>query len=91
MAHLRLQYVDWPRPAVWLTDAPAPKCPDCQGRGGWTEDYGDYNTGEYAGTEHFHCTCWNPALALRVLPVPRWAARRWLGWTEPVYSTEPPF
>lgn len=26
-----------------------------------------------------------------LMPVPRWLARRWLGWHAPVYSGEPPF
>ncbi|MFF4378761.1 hypothetical protein [Kitasatospora sp. NPDC001547] len=91
MARLRLRYVTWPRPAIKLTDTPNPKCAECEGAGGWTEDYGDYDTGEYAGTEIVHCTCWNPDRTRHLLPVPRGIARRWLGWTEPVYSTEPPF
>ncbi|WP_033331858.1 MULTISPECIES: hypothetical protein [Streptomyces] len=91
MARLRLQYAESPRPVIELTDTPNPKCSACEGIGGWTEDYGDYDTGEYAGTETVHCTCWDPWRIRRLLPVPRWLARRWLGWTEPVYSAEPPF
>ncbi len=62
--------------------------------GGWAEDYGDYDTGEYAGTEDVVCGCWDDQLLSAAWRVPRWIARRFLGWTPPGaagYSTEPPF
>ncbi|MFJ9697394.1 hypothetical protein [Kitasatospora sp. NPDC101183] len=86
----RLRYTTYPRPSIRLTDTPNPKCPSCQGAGGWDQDYGDEN-GEYGGTETYYCLCWNPDRSRNLLPVPHWIARRWLGWTEPVYSSEPPF
>ncbi|MER7847314.1 hypothetical protein ABTZ03_25585 [Kitasatospora sp. NPDC096077] len=89
---LRLQYNPWPRPALHLADTPNPKCPLCQGAGGWADDYGDYDTGEYAGTEYVTCGCWNPDRTRRLLPVPHWIAHRWLDQPdESAYSTEPPF
>ncbi|MFF7994201.1 hypothetical protein ACFZDG_31025 [Kitasatospora xanthocidica] len=92
MARLRPHYVTWPRPAIHLTDTPNPRCPLCEGAGGWTEDYGDYDTGEYAGTEYIHCDCWNPDHTRRLLPVPHWIARRLDHTTQNAgYSTEPPF
>ncbi|MEV7926466.1 hypothetical protein [Kitasatospora sp. NPDC088779] len=91
MARLRLRYATWPHPEIQLIDTPDPACPDCEGEGGWTRDYGHPETGEYDGTDTHYCACWDPARVRRLLPVPRWIARRWLGWTEPVYSAEPPF
>ncbi|GHF27876.1 hypothetical protein GCM10018790_01570 [Kitasatospora xanthocidica] len=92
MARLRLRYATWPRPAIHLTDTPNPACTECKGAGGWTEDYGDYDTGEYAGTEDIYCDCWNPDRTHRLLPVPNWIARR-LDRSDQAtwYSTEPPF
>ncbi|AUY50984.1 hypothetical protein [Streptomyces sp. CB01881] len=91
MSRMRLRFNVWPKPAIELTDTPDPHCPDCQGEGGWTEDYGDYDTGEYAGTEDVWCTCWNPDQVRRLLPIPRWIVRHWLSRTMPVYSDEPLF
>lgn len=91
MIRLRIRYTTWPRPALELCDSPRANCRECDGEGGWTRHYGHWETGEYDGTEAFACTCWNPYLVHRLLPVPRWFARRWLGWREPVYSPEPPF
>ncbi|MGW3042479.1 hypothetical protein ACWC9T_21130 [Kitasatospora sp. NPDC001159] len=85
MARLRLRYTTWPRPAIHLTDTPNPKCFDCDGIGSWAEET------EYEGPEYIHCGCWDPGRTRHLLPVPRWIARRWLGWAEPVYSAEPPF
>ncbi|CAL9549869.1 hypothetical protein [Streptomyces sp. enrichment culture] len=48
---LRVQLVHWSRRAVILTDTPDPKCPLCDGDGGISRDYGDPETGEYAGTD----------------------------------------
>ncbi|MFD8596123.1 hypothetical protein ACFV1L_14070 [Kitasatospora sp. NPDC059646] len=90
MPRLRLRYRSGDQPLLVLTDTPDPNCPDCHGDGGWAEDYGDY-TGEYAGTHSYWCTCWNPDHPERALPLPRWVARLLFGWTEPVYSNEPPF
>ncbi|MFD8483208.1 hypothetical protein [Kitasatospora sp. NPDC059673] len=91
MARLRLRYEGDHRPRLVLTDTPDPKCPECHGIGGWAEDYGDHDTGEYAGTHYYRCTCWNPDHPTRPVPLPRWAARLLFGWTEPSYSDEPPF
>ncbi|MFD5463328.1 hypothetical protein ACFWIQ_10960 [Kitasatospora sp. NPDC127059] len=91
MARLRPQYAPWPRPALHLADTPDPRCPSCKGAGGWAEDYGDYDTGEYAGTEYIHCTCWDPDRTRRLLPVPHWIARHLDRAQTATYSTEPPF
>ncbi|MEU1418658.1 hypothetical protein [Kitasatospora sp. NPDC005751] len=90
MARMRLRFNPWPHPAIELTDAPNPKCPDCDGEGEWTEDFADAD-GEYGGSEYWHCMCWDPGRARRLLPIPRWIAHRLFGWTPPIYSTEPPF
>lgn len=81
----RIRYTDWPRPAVELTDTPRPGCWDCAGTGG-VEVAG---LGEESETDL--CDCWDPARAWLLTYVPRWIARRWLGWTEPRYSDVPPF
>ncbi|MFD7101898.1 hypothetical protein [Streptomyces celluloflavus] len=86
---LRLQYTDWPRPALAVTDTPRPNCPGGGGEGGFHEDYGD-ESGEYAGTHEWPCPCWT-GRRWRLTPVPRSIARRWLGWHAPEYSAEPPF
>ncbi|MFD8695367.1 hypothetical protein [Kitasatospora purpeofusca] len=91
MARLRLRFNPWPRPAIELTDTPNPKCRTCDGYGGWPEDYSDYDTGEYAGTEWWDCTCWNPTRVRRLLPLPGWIAHLAFGWIPPVHSSEPPF
>ncbi|MEW1903315.1 hypothetical protein [Streptomyces sp. NPDC086147] len=36
---------------------PHPDCPCCNGAGGHAYDYGDYEIGEYAGTEWDPCPC----------------------------------
>ncbi|MFB6580712.1 hypothetical protein ACFCYC_25470 [Streptomyces sp. NPDC056402] len=71
MPRLRIRRTTWPRPALILTDTPRPTCPHCQGEGGRSYDYGDYETGEYAGTEWDPCTCWNEEQRWTVLPLPR--------------------
>ncbi|MFJ8624251.1 hypothetical protein ACIRD3_15580 [Kitasatospora sp. NPDC093550] len=92
MARLRPQYVTWPRPAIHLADTPNPKCAECVGVGRvWTEYQSPFDTSEHAGSEIVHCGCWRFGRTRRLLTIPRWIARRWLGWTEPGYSTEPPF
>ncbi|WP_327067812.1 hypothetical protein [Kitasatospora sp. NBC_01302] len=85
--HWRLAPSHGRSPALILTQRPNPNCPHCFGDGGF--DYGDEETGEYAGTDL--CPCWHPGHHFRLLPLPSWAARRWFGWREPVYSDEPPF
>nr|WP_233290218.1 hypothetical protein [Kitasatospora sp. MBT66] len=91
----RLRYTGWPEPHVRLCDTPRPNCPDCEGAGGWDEDYGDYYTGEYAGTRAVLCGCWDSELLIAAWRIPHWIARRFFGWTQPGtaagYSTEPPF
>lgn len=89
---LRIHYSTWPRPALILSDAPNPNCPDCRGEGGHSYDYGDYETGEYAGTEWDPCPCWDETRRWTLLPLPRLPRRThaspdpWGG-----YSDEPPF
>lgn len=90
MLRLRPHYTDWPRPRLELTESPDPNCPHCFGEGGLLYGYVDWETGECDG-ESEPCSCWNPFHTWRIVNVPRWAARRWLGWREPVYSEEPPF
>lgn len=89
-ARLRLRFRDWPRPRLCLEDTPRPNCPECEGTGGWWHDYGDYDTGEYAGTNWDPCACWSgwpdPVLTI---PLPRWTARR--RTTSAGYSDEPPY
>ncbi|ATY97212.1 hypothetical protein [Streptomyces cavourensis] len=86
---LRITRTTWPRPALVLTDTPRPRCPDCQGAGGHTVDYGDHN-GEYAGTDWWPCPCWDDTRRWTLLPLPRRT-----GWRDPWgnggYSDEPPF
>ncbi|MER5350687.1 hypothetical protein ABT093_10180 [Kitasatospora sp. NPDC002551] len=90
MARLRLRFNPWPAPVIELADTPDPGCSDCDGHGGWPEDYADAH-GEYGGTNWWHCPCWDPDRVRRLLPVPRWLAHLLFGWTPPVYSAEPPF
>ncbi|WP_329196259.1 MULTISPECIES: hypothetical protein [unclassified Streptomyces] len=90
---LRIHRSNWPRLALVLTDTPRPDCPDCQGIGGHNRDYGDYSTGEYAGTEWDPCPCWEETRRWVLLPLPRRLS--WRG-TSPqpqagAYSDEPPF
>ncbi len=84
MPRLRIRYVTWPRPGLILTDTPDPNCPGCNGDGGWNRDYGDYDTGEYAGTNWDPCDCWNEDRRWPLLPLPRRT-------TGTAYSDEPPF
>lgn len=87
----------WPRPAVILTDTPHPHCPECFGAGGFEEDYGHHETGEYEGTHSYPCPCWNENHHWTLLPLPRRLRRnRWSPDTDPWatpggYSDEPPF
>ncbi|MEV7358174.1 hypothetical protein [Kitasatospora sp. NPDC091276] len=88
-ARLRLRYRDWPQPHLRLEDTPRPGCRTCGGSGE-VETGGDED-GPY---EPAACHCWEPwpyRDPVLTVPVPRWAARRWCGWAEPEYSSEPPF
>ncbi|MFI6374071.1 hypothetical protein [Streptomyces sp. NPDC050546] len=85
MLRLRLKVLGCPRRALALSDTPRPDCPDCQGVGGIAHDYGDPETGEYAGTHWQPCLCWTQ-WAVILLPLPRWPRRTPTG-----YSDEPPF
>ncbi|MER7954742.1 hypothetical protein [Streptomyces sp. NPDC096030] len=53
--------------------------------GGIADDYGDDETGEYAGTAWEPCPCWTQ-WALTLFPLPRWTRRTPTGC-----SAEPPF
>ncbi|MEU6589387.1 hypothetical protein ABZ923_09160 [Streptomyces sp. NPDC046881] len=86
MIRLRIKVVGCPRRALVLTDTPRPDCPDCAGIGGIESFYGDYDTGEYAGSDWEFCDCWT-ARSWTLLPLPRLLRRTWLD----CYSTEPPF
>ncbi|MGS2588470.1 hypothetical protein [Streptomyces hebeiensis] len=99
---LRIRVTDWPatgrrRRTLILTDTPRPDCRNCEGYGGIEHDYGDYETGEYAGTEWEPCPCWNESRRWTLLPLPR--LPRWLRrrshvpdpWAANGYSDEPPF
>ncbi|MFF0967585.1 hypothetical protein ACWDQO_01735 [Streptomyces sp. NPDC003703] len=94
---LRLQRVTLPRPALILADTPDPRCADCGGAGGHQYDYGDHETGEYAGTDWDPCPCWDENRRLVLLPLPRLPRRlrrRTPGrdpWSTSRYSDEPPF
>jgi hypothetical protein len=93
---LRLELVGGSRRALVLTDTPRPDCADCGGEGGWEFDYGDYDTGEYAGTEWDPCPCWNDRRRWVLLRPPRFPYRRskardpWAPYDDG-YSNEPPF
>ncbi|MCX5394199.1 hypothetical protein [Streptomyces sp. NBC_00094] len=96
MARLRLAVADWPRRSLVLTDTPRPNCPECDGEGGWNCDYGDYETGEYAGTDWDPCHCWDEDRCWTLLPLPRrrtaWADPTADPWAPPGgHSDEPPF
>ncbi|MEV0187512.1 hypothetical protein AB0I39_03105 [Kitasatospora purpeofusca] len=91
MPRLRLHFSPWPRPTIELADTPNPNCRDCDGAGGWAEDYGDHDTGEYAGTDYVHCSCWDPDRVRCLFAVPGWLAYRVFGWAPPLYSGELPF
>lgn len=92
MLRLRIQRATWPRPALILTDTPRPDCPQCGGDGGIKEDYGD-ETGEYAGTHWYPCTCWNESRRWPLMPLPR--RRLWPRHPDtvrdPWATDEPPF
>ncbi|MFJ9577888.1 hypothetical protein ACIRQF_16100 [Streptomyces sp. NPDC101191] len=95
MLRLRLRVREWSRRMLILTDTPRPRCPDCGGEGGQNRDYGDYDTGEYAGTEWDPCHCWDEDRSWVLLPLPKPPRRRrpdadpW--GTSSGYSDEPPF
>ncbi|MGI5195567.1 hypothetical protein ACQEVY_18265 [Streptomyces sp. CA-288835] len=86
MLRLRIKVIGCPRRALALTDTPAPDCPNCQGAGGTESFYGDYDTGEYAGSDWDLCSCWT-GWSLPLLPLPWWLRRTPPGG----YSNEPPF
>ncbi|MFF0431852.1 hypothetical protein ACFYU9_06460 [Streptomyces sp. NPDC004327] len=93
MLRLRMRVQEWPRRALILTDTPRPNCPDCRGEGGHNRDYGDYETGEYAGTEWDPCPCWDEDRSWTLLPlprVPRWGQPHVDPWGNG-YNDEPPF
>ncbi|MCT9090492.1 hypothetical protein N4G70_16705 [Streptomyces sp. ASQP_92] len=85
---LRIERTDWPRPGLYLTDTPRPDCPQCQGEGGIEEDYGD-ETGDYAGTNWWPCTCWHDNARWLLLALPR--RRPWGQPRDPWATDEPPF
>jgi hypothetical protein len=93
---LRIQRTALPRNALILTDTPRPDCVDCDGVGGIGHDYGDYETGEYAGTDWEPCPC-STGWRVVLLPLPhrpRWLRRRANHrdpWGPVGYSDEPPF
>ncbi|MEU1165349.1 hypothetical protein ABZ372_34590 [Streptomyces sp. NPDC005921] len=74
MLRLRLKVIDWPRKALVLTDTPRRDCVDCDGAGGFQEDYAYPDNGEYWGTGWAPCSCWSQR-RLTLLPLPRWARR----------------
>ncbi|MFB6895828.1 hypothetical protein [Streptomyces hydrogenans] len=76
MSRLRFRLTDWPRRALVLTDTPRPDCTECRGEGGFNRDYGDYETGDYAGTEWDPCDCWDENRRRILLPLPRLSRRR---------------
>lgn len=85
----RIRRATWPRPALILTDTPNPACSDCAGEGGHNHDYGDYETGEYAGTEWEPCHCWDETRRWTLLPLFRLPRRQ---HTSPdPWGDEPPF
>lgn len=91
MMRPRIRYTDWPQPAVELTDTPRPGCWDCAGagvieHGGAVDDDGTV----IADPLTDYCDCWDPARAWLLTYVPRWLARRWLGWTDRPYFTDTP-
>ncbi|MER5197766.1 hypothetical protein ACWD3J_00490 [Streptomyces sp. NPDC002755] len=97
MLRLRIWRTALPFNRLILTDTPRPDCRDCEGVGGIEHDYGDYETGEWAGTEWEFCGCWT-SWAVTLLPLPRrprWLRRRRdVGrdpWGPGGYSDEPPF
>ncbi|MFP3990298.1 hypothetical protein U9R90_23080 [Streptomyces sp. E11-3] len=92
MPRLRIQRTDVPRRALVLTDTPRPDCRECDGIGGIEHDYGDYESGEYEGTDWEPCTCWNEHRRWALLPLPRRLRRSIRDpWAAHGYSDEPPF
>ncbi|MFF3288479.1 hypothetical protein [Streptomyces sp. NPDC003023] len=94
MSRLRIRQITWPRRALVLADTPRPDCTDCAGEGGFEHDYGDYETGEYAGTDWEPCGCWNENRQWTLFPLPRLPRRRRPHpdpWGPGSYSDEPPF
>ncbi|MFK0109310.1 hypothetical protein [Streptomyces sp. NPDC091217] len=94
LPRLRIQVTCWPRYALVLTDTPDPDYSMCEGDGGFEHDYGDYETGEYAGTDWEPCTCWNEQHRWLLLPLPHrphWLRRGVDPWGPSDYSDEPPF
>ncbi|ROQ32397.1 hypothetical protein EDD98_1381 [Streptomyces sp. PanSC19] len=89
MLRLRITVATWPRRALILADTPRPDCRECGGEGGWNRDYGDYETGEYAGTEWDPCPCWDEDRRWTLLPLPRLPRRRTPA-ADP-WGDEPPF
>jgi hypothetical protein len=87
VSRLRIRYSRC-RPGLILTDTPRPDCWACDGDGGHERDYGDPETGEYAGTDWDPCPCWDDRRAWTLLRLPRLPLRR---RTSPGYSDEPPF
>ncbi|MEU0084779.1 hypothetical protein [Streptomyces sp. NPDC006274] len=93
MPRLRIRRITWPRPTLILADTPRPGCANCGGEGGFEHDYGDYETGEYAGTDWEPCPCWNEDRTWVLLPLPR-LPRRHRAHPDPWgsgYPDEPPF
>ncbi|NEY34979.1 hypothetical protein GTU99_22785 [Streptomyces sp. PRKS01-65] len=92
---LRIKVTYCPRRALTLADTPCPDCLNCQGAGVIAHDYGDHETGEYAGTDWEPCPCWSQwAVILLPLPrLPRRLRRRrdTSPWACDGYSNEPPF
>ncbi|MFD0061758.1 hypothetical protein [Streptomyces sp. NPDC056690] len=89
MLRLRIEHHQRPRPGLYLTDTPAPDCDDCAGDGVIEWDYGDYETGEYSGTDWAYCTCWKPDRCRLILPLPRRPMPR--RGPDPWATNEPPF
>ncbi|WP_327384446.1 MULTISPECIES: hypothetical protein [unclassified Streptomyces] len=89
----RIHRITWPRPALVLTDTPDPDCTVCRGEGGQNCDYGDYETGEYAGTEWEPCHCWDETRRWVLIPLLRLPRRRRTSpdpWAS-AHNNEPPF
>ena len=96
MRRLRIHRTTWPRPALVLTDTPRPNCWACNGDGGHQRDYGDPETGEYAGTDWELCPCWDGEDPQTLLPLPRITLHRHRArsrdpWAQGGHSNEPPF
>ncbi|GAA2364835.1 hypothetical protein [Streptomyces carpaticus] len=87
---LRTIRTDRGRRALVLTDTPRPTCRTCRGEGGWSEDYGHPETGEYEGTHDVLCDCWKSTRRWVLLPLPR-RPRALRRRDTTGYSNEPPF